>query len=48
YACRLAPKTVVLVHGDPQATASMQAELSIKLPGSDIIIPTPGKTLRLD
>ena len=48
YACTLSPKTVVLVHGDPEATASMQAELSRKLPNTHIIIPPPGKTIRLD
>ena len=39
---------VVLVHGDPEATASMQAELNEKMPYADIIIPPPGKTIRLD
>ena len=48
YACTLTPKTVVLVHGDPEATASMQAELSQKLPGTTIVVPEPGKTIRLD
>lgn len=48
YACTLAPSKVVLVHGDPEATASMQAELNEKMPYADIIIPPPGKTIRLD
>ena len=48
YACTLAPKTILLVHGDPEATASMQAELRTKLPQTNIIIPEPGKTIRLD
>lgn len=48
YACKLNPQTIVLVHGDPEATASMQAELEIKLPQSTIVVPPPGKTIRLD
>lgn len=48
YACQLAPQTVVLVHGDADALASMHAELTEKLPQSRIIIPTPGKAIRLD
>ncbi len=47
YACRLAPRHVVLVHGDNEALASMRAELEQRLPGSSIHIPLPGKPLQL-
>ncbi len=48
YACKLAPKTVILVHGDEEALASMQTTLSERLPGTDVLIPAPGKPLRLE
>ncbi|MBQ8479355.1 MAG: MBL fold metallo-hydrolase [Akkermansia sp.] len=47
YACRLRPHTVVLVHGDEDAMASMQATLTDALPDSRILCPRPGKTVRL-
>jgi Cft2 family RNA processing exonuclease len=47
YACRLRPHTVVLVHGDEEAMASMQATLTEALPDSRILCPRPGKTVRL-
>jgi len=47
YACKLAPRTIVLVHGDEDALHSMQATLSAALPGTRVIIPAPGKAVRL-
>ena len=48
YACKLNPKKILLVHGDPPAVESLSAEIKAKLPGTDIIIPAPGQSLRLD
>ena len=48
YACKLSPKKILLVHGDPPAVESLRAEIKAKLPGTDIIIPAPGQSLRLD
>src|SRR5438309_11712423 len=47
YATKLAPKKVLLVHGDPPAMEWMRAQLSARLPGSEIIVPTPGVTYEL-
>ena len=47
YASRLAPKKIVLVHGDPSAVEWMRARLASDLPGSEIIVPTPGVELDL-
>ncbi len=48
YACKLAPKKVILVHGDAAALESMHAELTQTLPQADILIPQAGKPLRLE
>ena len=48
YACRLSPKTILLVHGDTEALASMHSELTERLPDTHVMIPPPGKTIRLD
>jgi Cft2 family RNA processing exonuclease len=42
YASKLAPKKILLVHGDPPAVEWMRAQLSARLPSSDVIVPTPG------
>jgi Cft2 family RNA processing exonuclease len=42
YATTMAPKKILLVHGDPPAVEWMRAQLSARLPGSDMIVPTPG------
>jgi Cft2 family RNA processing exonuclease len=42
FAERLAPKKVLLVHGDPSAVEWMRARLISGLPKSEIIVPTPG------
>jgi len=47
FAERLAPKKVVLVHGDPLAVEWMRARLASDLPDSEIIVPTPGVELEL-
>ncbi len=47
YAKKLSPRKIVLVHGDPPAVEWMRATLSAELPGSEVIIPTPGVELEL-
>jgi Cft2 family RNA processing exonuclease len=47
YAARLLPKKIVLVHGDPPAVEWMRATLTADLPGSEVIVPTPGAELEL-
>jgi Cft2 family RNA processing exonuclease len=47
YAKKLSPKKIVLVHGDPPAVEWMSATLSASLPGSEVIVPTPGAEIEL-
>jgi Cft2 family RNA processing exonuclease len=47
FAERLAPKKILLVHGDPLAVEWMRARLSLDLPNSEIIVPTPGVEISL-
>jgi Cft2 family RNA processing exonuclease len=47
YAKRLAPKKIILVHGDPPAVAWMHAKLITDLPNTDVIVPTPGVEMEL-
>ncbi|HST29949.1 MAG TPA: MBL fold metallo-hydrolase [Chthoniobacterales bacterium] len=47
FAERLAPKKIVLVHGDPLAVEWIRTRLSVNLPNSEIIVPTPGIELEL-
>jgi len=47
YAGRLAPKKIVLVHGDPLAVEWMRARLAADLPNSEVIVPAPGVELEL-
>jgi Cft2 family RNA processing exonuclease len=47
FAERLAPKKIVLVHGDPPAVEWVRARLTVDLPNSEIIVPTPGVELEL-
>lgn len=47
YAERLAPKKIVLVHGDPPAVEWMRARLANDLPNSEIVVPTPGAELEI-
>ena len=47
FAQRLAPKKVLLVHGDPPAVEWMRTRLASDLPKTEIIVPTPGVELEL-
>ena len=47
YAKKLSPKKIVLVHGDPLAVEWMRAQLSVDLPGTEVIVPPPGAELEL-
>ena len=47
YATKLAPRKIVLVHGDPPAVEWMRATLTAELPDSEVIVPTPGVELEL-
>jgi Cft2 family RNA processing exonuclease len=47
YALKLAPKKMLLVHGDPSAVEWMRAQLAVELPKSEVIVPAPGVELEL-
>ena len=47
FAQRLAPKKILLVHGDPLAVEWIRTRLAADLPNSEIIVPTPGVELEL-
>jgi len=47
YATALAPKKIVLVHGDVPAVEWTRAQLAAALPGSEVIVPMPGVELEL-
>jgi Cft2 family RNA processing exonuclease len=47
FATRLAPKKIVLVHGDPLAVEWMRARLANDLPAAEIVVPAPGVELEL-
>jgi Cft2 family RNA processing exonuclease len=47
YAKKLAPKKIVLVHGDPPAVEWMRAKLAADLPNTEVIVPTPGVEMEL-
>jgi Cft2 family RNA processing exonuclease len=47
YVKKLAPKKVVLVHGDVPAVEWTRTQLAAALPGSEVIVPTPGVELEL-
>jgi Cft2 family RNA processing exonuclease len=47
YVRKLAPKKIVLVHGDVPAVEWTRAQLATELPGSEVIVPTPGVELEL-
>lgn len=42
YTVKTAPEKVFLVHGDPEAVAWFEGEIRSALPGTNVIIPTPG------
>lgn len=48
YAKRLAPKKIILVHGDPEAIDYMSSAIQDVLPDTEIIIPAPGQPYKLD
>src|SRR4029450_1106284 len=47
YAKKLAPRKIVLVHGDPPAVEWIRATLPAELPSSQVIVPAPGVELEL-
>jgi Cft2 family RNA processing exonuclease len=47
YAIKLAPKKILLVHGDPAAVEWMRASLAAQLPNSDVVVPAPGVEIQL-
>ena len=47
YVTKLAPKKIVLVHGDMPAVEWTHAQLAAALPGSEVIVPKPGVELEL-
>ena len=47
YALKLAPKKILLVHGDPGAVEWMRTQLSMQLPGSEVTVPGPGVEIEL-
>jgi len=47
YAKKLAPRKIVLVHGDPPAVEWMKATLATELPRSEVVVPAPGVELEL-
>ncbi len=47
YIQRVAPRKVVLVHGDPPAVESIRAASAAMLPKSEIIVPPPGVAIEL-
>jgi Cft2 family RNA processing exonuclease len=47
YVKQLAPKKIVLVHGDPAAVEWTRARLVAELPESEVIVPTPGVEMDL-
>jgi Cft2 family RNA processing exonuclease len=47
YVKQLGPKKIVLVHGDSLAVEWTRARLTLELPASEIIVPTPGVEIEL-
>ncbi len=47
YAKKISPKKILLLHGDSPAVEWMRATLSSELPGTEVIVPTPGVELEL-
>ncbi|MGI8819660.1 MAG: MBL fold metallo-hydrolase RNA specificity domain-containing protein, partial [Chthoniobacterales bacterium] len=47
YVKKLAPKKVVLVHGDPPAVEWTRAQVAAALPDSEVIVPLPGVEIEL-
>ncbi len=47
YVKKLAPKKVLLVHGDVPAVEWVRAQVAAELPGSEVIVPPPGVKIEL-
>ncbi|MBA3386610.1 MAG: MBL fold metallo-hydrolase [Chthoniobacterales bacterium] len=47
YVKKLAPKKVVLVHGDVAAVQWVRAQVAAELPNSEVIVPPPGVEIEL-
>lgn len=47
FAERLAPKKILLVHGDPPAVEWIRSRLIASLPNSEVIVPAPGVEIEL-
>jgi Cft2 family RNA processing exonuclease len=47
YVKKLAPKKIVLVHGDVPAVEWVRAQLMAELPGSEVIVPVPGVEMEI-
>lgn len=47
YIKKVAPRKVILVHGDPPAVEWMRAAAVAALPGSEVIVPPPGVEIEL-
>jgi Cft2 family RNA processing exonuclease len=47
YVKKLAPKKIILVHGDPLAVEWTRATLVAELPGSEVFVPKPGAEIEL-
>jgi len=47
YATKLAPKKILLIHGDPPAVEWMRQQLATDLPNCDVIVPIPGAKVDL-
>ncbi len=47
YVRKLAPKKIILVHGDPPAVEWTRARLTADLPASEVIVPMPGVAIEI-
>ncbi|MEP6936856.1 MAG: MBL fold metallo-hydrolase [Chthoniobacterales bacterium] len=47
YVKKLAPRKIVLVHGDPPAVEWMRMTMAAALPAAEIIVPVPGVEIEL-
>ncbi|MBA3881642.1 MAG: MBL fold metallo-hydrolase [Chthoniobacterales bacterium] len=47
YVKKLAPRKVVLVHGDPPAVEWIRAQIAAELPQAEVIVPPPGVQIEL-
>jgi len=47
YVNRVTPKKIILIHGDPSAIEWFRSSLAQDLPGSEILVSTPGVTVEI-